>query len=659
MSKNLVSIYLLSLGPVFLISSCIKGPGLFQQDESAGTSIAMTGLEDADGIVTGEFNAAAGTTQTLAASSSGDLAGSYVSFPSGSLSINTSITIEQGISFAGATSGDSLGIGNMSAGGPSVVINSSESVDASNPFTLQIPSSSSSSLALSGTDDARTIVLFQYKVAAEGNKEYLGIIPRKKLTIENGYVSFETRHFGAYQVAVTESLVEEAKKVDSKTPILTKAKEKKLSPIEWEVRVDGYKSASRKAEFLVSATGFSGKAICSGFVHEAKNQPPIHHKTADEPKDLSVANKFSYVVTKTAAHKLFVRFECLDANGRIVHSPWSGPLPIPHTDNGGSPEILPNPASLSVSILSRVSLEPHWPVVAGAHKYKLSYKQGPVAPSSCNDPSATHFDVMNPNQTSWRVRGLTPGTSYSFRICTVNQAGIPSAGITTLNHPTNSATEATCDSGDIDTATSCQISSLPGPLLSGPGNVTIAAMINHPTDLTIDIGGTLTIGSGFTLGTQGSDLKIFAHKVIFSGVSAKISASGPISTPQSAGNIEIHAHEIKYTDSNYIEAVGGSPSSGAAGGNGGNIKLIIDLWTAIGAANPQLAIKAGGGMGASGASGYDGGSGGQINFMTGVPSSLVTVCKKIDGGLGGSGSPMGNNGTNGQFNGPPGITNCP
>jgi hypothetical protein len=324
---------LLLLATLLSLTSCFQGPGLFQQSETAGAALTVEGSE-AGGIVTGKFTAGSSVTQQLAASSNSAIKGSKLSVPAGALAIDTDIAIEEGASISGSAFASQLGLsGSMTAAGPSVVISSSAKIDGKSAFTLQIPMTGGS-LAL-GSESERTIVAFKYYVAAS-DSYYVGVFTRDQIEIIDGFVEFSTKYFGSYQVAITEEVVKQPIKIESDTPILTKAAESKLEPIKWALGSPIYEVTNdgrRQARFPMSAKGFAKLTQCGVYVHENKSAGHVFYDYTDKEEDLQNIEEMDegpkYVIENDDAHTLYAKFECSDVTGRYEISPWSKGIDVP------------------------------------------------------------------------------------------------------------------------------------------------------------------------------------------------------------------------------------------------------------------------------------------------------------------------------------------
>ncbi len=194
--------------------SCFKsGPFLGQVGEDARSQRSQTalaaGTSTAPETATAAVSSQSTTTQTLSASLDSTDAGAgggaavSVSFPPGSLAIDTTVTIEKGVQVANAVTSTQLGLGDaatLQLGVP-VAITASAGQDAVKAFTVALSLPSGSGLALAD-QYANLLVVYKATLRNEGIT-VVGTIPRDKLTLIDGKVQFETNYFGAYQTVIT------------------------------------------------------------------------------------------------------------------------------------------------------------------------------------------------------------------------------------------------------------------------------------------------------------------------------------------------------------------------------------------------------------------------------------------------------------------------
>ncbi len=215
----------------FASSSCMKGPGFLKQGPAETKPEARTSSEPApliiqtiesNGLVTGSFNATSSSTQVMLAAATSSIAGSQVEFPPGTLAIDTEIALGPGEQIATDTTAQDLALGTtITSSAPSVVLSSTSIMDASQPFTLQIPIPDSAGLHL---DDPFTTLLVIYKIKKVGEGgDFTGYITRDKIDIKSGFARFATQYFGTFQAVYTAKPVTEAKEIVSK-PVVKTAK---------------------------------------------------------------------------------------------------------------------------------------------------------------------------------------------------------------------------------------------------------------------------------------------------------------------------------------------------------------------------------------------------------------------------------------------------
>ena len=190
---------------------------------SGGSAAVVQGTTDSGGRTSGSYDPNATYAQQLVASS-GDIAGTSVTFPPGSLSFATTISVESGASLADGSALADLGLALSNAiasSGASVIIRPSENVTLMQPMSLSIPLPAGYGLVgLSLSDDDRLAILA--KVFDANGELKSKLIPRKNITIENSNAKFDTMAFGAFQTVVMEQPVTEAAEAQTSEPIANK-----------------------------------------------------------------------------------------------------------------------------------------------------------------------------------------------------------------------------------------------------------------------------------------------------------------------------------------------------------------------------------------------------------------------------------------------------
>jgi hypothetical protein len=222
---------------VFGFLSCRKEGGFKVNGEIAskkssileGTeSISATSKDD--GIFNAELKADSQFVQEVTMDGDSPFYGSSLSFPPGSLGIDTTIQIEEGISVAQSIASE-FGLGQAIGGSNTpIAVQSSAGVDAVQPFTIGIAIPSSFGLTINATNLDQLVVVFKAKLHSE-NRFVGGIIPRREILIENNQAKFTTKYFGVYQLALASVEITERKEAEVLSPVLTKSELQKLPPI--------------------------------------------------------------------------------------------------------------------------------------------------------------------------------------------------------------------------------------------------------------------------------------------------------------------------------------------------------------------------------------------------------------------------------------------
>ena len=212
-----------------LLNGCFQTPFSTTASISAsgGSAAVVQGTTDSGGRTSGSYDPNATYAQQLVASS-GDIAGTSVTFQPGSLSFATTISVESGASLADGSALADLGLALSNAiasSGASVIIRPAENVTLVYPMSLSIPlpagyGLTGLSLGPSLGDDDRLAILA--KVFDANGELKSKLIPRKNITIENGNAKFDTMAFGAFQTVVMEQPVTEAVEAQTSEPIANK-----------------------------------------------------------------------------------------------------------------------------------------------------------------------------------------------------------------------------------------------------------------------------------------------------------------------------------------------------------------------------------------------------------------------------------------------------
>lgn len=152
------------------------------------------------GVTYGVVDTSGERVQVMEGGAGTAISGSEVSFPPGSLSISTEISIQEGTDLYADGSAEELGLGadDISSAGTPLFVDSKASVDPVQPFGITIPVSGSGNLALVAAE-RKLGILYKIIKYSEGGKYYLGIIPPDQVTKDNGKLNFATSFFGSFQ----------------------------------------------------------------------------------------------------------------------------------------------------------------------------------------------------------------------------------------------------------------------------------------------------------------------------------------------------------------------------------------------------------------------------------------------------------------------------
>ena len=208
-----------------LLSGCFQTPFSTTASISAssGGAAVLSATTDSGGRTSGAYDPNAPYAQKLVAAT-GDIAGTSVVLPPGSLSLATTISVESGASLAAGSAMADLGLAAsnaIAAAGAAVIIRPSENVRLLQPMSLSIPLPAGFALTgLSLADDDKLAILAKVFDASGELKSKL--IPRKDITVENGTARFATMAFGAFQTVVLNQAVTEAIEVKTTESIANK-----------------------------------------------------------------------------------------------------------------------------------------------------------------------------------------------------------------------------------------------------------------------------------------------------------------------------------------------------------------------------------------------------------------------------------------------------
>lgn len=200
--------------------------GLIEGVGKAKTIEVVT--DPSSGVISAKMAANSPFTQEIRAASDGALKGTVLSFPPGTLRVDTEIAVEESVSLASASLGASLGInGSLTKSSTAIAVLPQTATDPAQPFTVAISLSNSGNLRLATEN---LVILYKVKIFSE-NRTVAGIIPTSAITVEGNVVKFSAQYFGAFQAAYSSVPVTEEKKVEVSTPIQAKREVANLPPL--------------------------------------------------------------------------------------------------------------------------------------------------------------------------------------------------------------------------------------------------------------------------------------------------------------------------------------------------------------------------------------------------------------------------------------------
>jgi len=197
----------------------------------------------------------------------------------------------------------------------------------------------------------------------------------------------------------------------------------------------------------VKLTWASGGGTTQTFqiAYAAGTNAPANCNGGNVILESTVGSATLYTLSGLAPETDYAFRVCAQANGvqssgtTVLSKTLTAPIPVP-----------PNPSNFAASpALSSMPLT--WTSGNGnTAAFQISYAQGTTAPSTCTSGSVVASGNIG-NATSYSVTGLSPSTTYSFRLCSVT-SGIYSTGIivsaTTLTPPPQADLRVISAAGD-------------------------------------------------------------------------------------------------------------------------------------------------------------------------------------------------------------------
>ena len=188
-----------------VISGCgfMEQVGLHQESSSATTDSSAIDMPNVtskrDGVFAVAYDPNSNATQLISTGIDGEIAGASITLPPGTLGIETEVSLEEGVTLPIEEIKEELGLSgdDFVASGPAVVISTTQTLEATNPFTIAIPYNPAISLAESDTP----YLVILYRTLRKDGSVRSGVIPNSKFAIKENTVELRGRYFGSYMVA--------------------------------------------------------------------------------------------------------------------------------------------------------------------------------------------------------------------------------------------------------------------------------------------------------------------------------------------------------------------------------------------------------------------------------------------------------------------------
>lgn len=385
------------------LQGCFVGGGFFSKDSSrsasgsGGESILTSTIEEsgAESAILSD----PGATQVFEPTAP-DLAGTIaITFPPNTLPAGESVTVQTAVDIASDATLSDLGAGESQAvvsTGGAVVISSSSSVEAAEPFAIALSLPEGSSL-LDGTSGHRNLVVF-YKVrkSTESDERSLGIIPRSSIEVTETRAIFKTKYFGAFQLAVlAQEMTEAPVEVKTSVPILTRHEAASLPPITWSLGSPEVNGADATVSFAV--TGLETISSCVAILDLDRQAPWDGSLQLGTDARVTVSRK------RDESHEIYVRFECRDVRGRMSGpSDWVGIAFEAKVAATPTPTPTPTPANVVPSITGAPSGTVRSTTVnitiggSGVSHYSFKYSSSGSSACAMSSGYSTYIAVATP-----------------------------------------------------------------------------------------------------------------------------------------------------------------------------------------------------------------------------------------------------------------------
>jgi hypothetical protein len=315
------------------LNSCLEVPSVWRQSNpvagkkqfaKGGGTVLDVEKDSATGAMSAAAKAGSTETQSIQVADNADLVGSEIAFPPGTLAVDTSITVESGVPFDGGAVKSVLELEEgqeIEPVGGTLVLSSSEPVDAVGTIQVAMPLNQSVALLLTApVEKEKIIVIYKVQKYAE-NTFAIGIIPSSELTFQDDKVIFGTSYFGSFQLAISSvEITDRPPEAKTEAPILTKAAASSLPEIVWNTPSGTSDEDLRSIALTGSVEGLESSPTCRLIVDRDKQTP------WDVKVDgVDIASAQGHFVTGKA-ETYFGKFVCEESNGRITESPWSSSI---------------------------------------------------------------------------------------------------------------------------------------------------------------------------------------------------------------------------------------------------------------------------------------------------------------------------------------------
>jgi hypothetical protein len=224
--------------PIWHITILLTAFGIVGCTKRTGTSVArgksldqvLPTIIDEFGAESAVIKAGVGVTQVIRVASDGPIAGTALYFPTGSVLVDTELTLEEAAPVATARTTSELGIGESIAfSGIAVAIFAKDEAEPALPYRIELPIPPQTALQEEEADPSTLVIFYKVKLSAK-DVVALGLIPLSELTVEGSTVTFSATHFGAFQAVFTKTLFSNPLEITTTTSIQTKREVLELVP---------------------------------------------------------------------------------------------------------------------------------------------------------------------------------------------------------------------------------------------------------------------------------------------------------------------------------------------------------------------------------------------------------------------------------------------